>query len=138
MRIYKVGDSVKVVAPYFDKIKVGMTGICVYIHEVKPHIGVEFNNWSGGHGCDGYCKNSSAGYYIRAENLELISTRKEGTMKKCITGAFKNTDDAVLIEEHFGEELGKDFLAGLTLQTYKEQFLTEAKRREEESKENKS
>ena len=53
-------------------------------------------------------------------------------MKKNITDVFEKTADAVLVEQELNSEIQEGFINGLTIELFKENILTEAKRRRDE------
>lgn len=79
----------------------------------------------------------------QAEPTEWISTsgyftitliEKEDTMNKNIVEVYENTKDAVLVNEHFGNEIHPTFTGLLNLKANKKAYLEEATRLEEEKK----
>jgi hypothetical protein len=62
-------------------------------------------------------------------NKVLHNATKEGEkMNKNIVAAFPKTEDAVLVEEQLGGQIGAGFIAGLTILDHTGEILTEAKR----------
>lgn len=54
--------------------------------------------------------------------------KEEKKMNRNIVKAFPNTEDAVLVEEILGGDIGQDFLTGLVLKDKADEVLAEAKR----------
>ncbi len=77
---FKVDDRVVCVKDYPIKIKKGMTGIIILINNNSINnnssIGVKWDNFNNGHGCDGNCS-SNEGYYVKKENIEKEVENKE-------------------------------------------------------------
>lgn len=69
-REFQVGDRVECVNEY-ARISVGMQGVIVEISSFN--IGVSWDNFTKGHGCDGNCA-VGTGYYIIRDNVRLIGT----------------------------------------------------------------
>lgn len=75
---FKVGNKVKCVKDYDDKILIGMKGIIVDI--TSSSIGIEWEEDVGGHNCNKHCKDRY-GYYVQKENIELTSSSGENTLR---------------------------------------------------------
>lgn len=67
---FNIGDEV-VALHDFDEVDKGMTGTVVHLYG-GDWIGVEWDDFRGGHHCDGYAK-EDAGYYITSEKLSPLN-----------------------------------------------------------------
>ena len=76
MTKFKIGDKVICIKEYNIEdglIKVGLKGVVVHIHQLKPNIGIEWEEKPrNGHYCQNHCK-QGYGYYVEEENVKLIS-----------------------------------------------------------------
>ena len=73
----------------------------------------------------------SAEEYLN-ENPKTLTKKEERPMKKNITDVFEKTADAVLVEQELNSEIQEGFINGLNIELFKENILTEAKRRRDE------
>ena len=67
MTKFKLGDSV-IATKDFENVRKGMTGTVVHFWS-NDWVGVEWDDFDNGHGCDGYAKWYS-GYYLKPDCLE--------------------------------------------------------------------
>jgi hypothetical protein len=74
-REFQVGDRIECVNKY-SYISVGMQGVIVKVSSLN--IGVSWDNFTKGHGCDGNC-DIGTGYYIMRDNVRLIGTSSFNT-----------------------------------------------------------
>lgn len=65
---------------------------------------------------------------INILNETLRNWTKEEKMNKNIVAAFPKTEEAVLVEEQLGDQIGPGFIAGLTVKDHAAEILAEAKR----------
>lgn len=99
MSKFKIGDKVKCIKP-FDGMKpelVGKTGkiVEVDVNGDERLIGVDFDNFTGGHNCSGKAR-AGHGFYGYVHELELISGKKEVIGGKKVSLSEKEFDHLVL------------------------------------------
>lgn len=80
--MFKVGDKVKCVEAYNDRIIPGLKGVIVNIN-YPGSIGIEWEKDINGHDCNGYCKNYY-GYYVSKSNIELLTSSDEPNKRRTI------------------------------------------------------
>lgn len=68
------------------------------------------------------------------KNLLGLINEEELVMNKVIAEMYETTKDAVLVDKYFGNEVCQNFSGKMLLSDHKEEYLVEAKRREEEAK----
>lgn len=129
MKEFKVGDRLECIAekgvgPSYDLI----LGDIYIVRKV-------FDD-----GCIGI-SGTSGGYHGHRFKLANSATKpkatKENNMNTSIESVFEKdtVKDGNLVQKHFGSEIAEDFTGALNLQLHKENYLTEAKRREKAEKE---